>query len=101
MTQKEFYLSPMWRKTRKAFISHRISIDGGICQVCKDRPGKIVHHKEWLDDVKCNIPEIALSFSNLRYECQDCHNQEVDPKAQKNRYCSFTYGRNGEIIKKE
>lgn len=83
MTQKEFYQSMMWRRCRRDYIDKRIRIDGGLCEVCRQRPGKVVHHIEWLDDVKCNLPEIAINPKNLRYECQDCHNAETDPREER------------------
>lgn len=82
MTQKEFYRSMSWIRIRQVFVAQRIAIDGGICQVCGERLGKIVHHTTWLDDVNCNDPQIALNPNNLRYECQICHNREIDPRKQ-------------------
>lgn len=79
MTQREFYKSRAWRRARDAYIQRRIRLDGGICEVCRRELGKIVHHKIWLNDINCNDPEISLAESNLRYECQDCHNKEKDP----------------------
>ena len=97
MTQKEFYKSRAWRRARDAYIRRRIRLDGGICEVCRRELGKIVHHKIWLNDTNCNDPEISLAESNLRYECQDCHNKEADPaKRNAGRIC---YGPNGEIIR--
>lgn len=80
MTQKQFYKSVAWKRFRKAFIAERIAIDGGICQVCGEAPGLIAHHTVWLDDINCNDPEISLNKDLLRYECQDCHNKEEDPR---------------------
>lgn len=97
MTQKQFYKSLAWRRARAGYISYRIAIDGGLCEVCGQRLGKIVHHKLWLNDDNCNDPAIALAWENFRYECQDCHNKEVDPaKRNAGRIC---YGPNGEIIR--
>lgn len=73
-------------------------MDGGICEVCGIEPGKIVHHKIWLDDENCNDPEISLNPRLFMYECQTCHNQERDPRiAVPGR---VLYGPDGEIIRK-
>ena len=99
MTQKEFYKSRAWRRARDAFIGYRKALDGGICQVCGDELGKIVHHVIWLDDINCNDPDIALNPRNMRYECQTCHNQERDPR--RGTPGRVRYGPNGEPIPKE
>ena len=78
MTQKQFYRSPAWRRARRAYIDERMAIDGGLCEVCGEEPGLIVHHKIWLDDINCNDPEISLNQDNFLYECQTCHNKEKD-----------------------
>lgn len=96
--QKQFYKSRAWRRARAAYIEHRISIDGGMCEVCHERPGKIVHHKDvWLNDSNCNDPDIALCFNNFRYDCQTCHNKEQDPSKHSSRRVEYT--ENGEVLK--
>lgn len=97
MTQKEFYKTQAWRRTRAAYIAYRMAMDGGVCEKCGQEPGKIVHHKIWLDDTNCNDQEISLNPKNLRYECQTCHNQERDPRLTTPGRC--IYGENGEIIR--
>lgn len=97
MTQKQFYKTQAWRRTRQAYIDHRLAVDGGVCEVCGDEPGKVVHHMVWLDDVNCNNPEISLNPANLRYECQACHNKEYDPRKTIPGRCR--YGPNGEIVR--
>lgn len=72
---ERFYNSSLWKKCRKAFISERISIDGGLCQVCKDVTGYIVHHKITLDATNIVNPDISLNFDNLMYVCKDCHDR--------------------------
>ena len=96
MTQKQFYKSRAWRRARDAYIKRRHAIDGGLCEVCGQELGKVVHHKEWLDDIKCNDPNISLNPDNFRYECQTCHNREVDPRREIPGRCK--YGPNGEIL---
>ena len=98
MTQEEFYRSPAWRKTRLAYIKKRMSVDGGLCEVCGLEPGKVVHHTVWLDDINCNDPSISLNPDLFAYECQTCHNKEVDPRKATPGRCA--YGPNGELIRK-
>ena len=97
MTQKEFYRSQAWRRARAAYIAYRVATDGGMCEKCGQALGKIVHHKIWLDDTNCNDQEISLNPNNFRYECQECHNQERDPRLATPGRCQ--YGPNGEIIR--
>ena len=97
MTHNEFYKSRSWRRVRKAYIDYRMAIDGGICEVCREEPGKIVHHKVWLNNENCNDVDISLNPHNLRYECQTCHNKERNPEAITAGRC--LYGENGEIIR--
>jgi 5-methylcytosine-specific restriction endonuclease McrA len=97
LTQKEFYKSLAWKRARQGFITQRLAIDGGLCQVCGEEPGKIVHHTTWLDDVNCNDPDISLNPARFLYECQTCHNKEKDPRTATPGRC--LYGPNGEIIK--
>lgn len=97
VNQKEFYKTQAWKRARRAFIDYREAIDGGLCEVCGEEPGKIVHHTIWLDDNNCNDPDVSLNPSNFKYECQTCHNKEVDPrKATPGR---VLYGPHGEIIR--
>jgi len=97
LTQKEFYKSRAWYRAKHSYIKHRKAIDGGLCEVCHDEPGKIVHHIIWLDDDNCNDPNISLNPELFKYECQTCHNREVDPRKAKAGRC--LYGPNGEIIR--
>ena len=97
MTQKEFYKSQAWRRARAAYIRTRKAIDGGTCEVCGQEPGLIVHHTIWLDDDNCNDPDISLNPERFKYECQTCHNKEVDPR--KGTPGRVRYGADGEIIR--
>lgn len=71
---KDFYNSPAWRKCRKSFIAVRMSIDGGMCQDCRERPGQIVHHIVELTPDNIDNADIALGHDNLKYVCLECHN---------------------------
>lgn len=71
-----FYGGGCWKRTRKAFIEERIAADGGMCQICRERLGFIVHHLVELTPENINDPLVALNQENLRYVCLQCHNQE-------------------------
>lgn len=83
--QKSFYHSAAWRKCRSEYIK-RV---GGICERCLEkgivRPGRIVHHKEYISLLNIQDPEVLLNHDNLEYLCQDCHNRE-HLKNDNNRY---------------
>lgn len=70
-----FYKSTKWRKCRAAFVASRVNIDGGLCQICRDAPGYIVHHKVWLTPENITDPDIALNPANFLYVCHNCHNK--------------------------
>ena len=97
MNQKQFYKTKLWQKARQAYIDVRIAFDGGLCEVCRQELGKVVHHKIWLDDKTCNDPDISLNPDNFRYECQTCHNKEKDPRRP--RVSRFIFGPNGELLR--
>ena len=97
LTQKQFYKTRAWRRARQGYIDYRLSVDGGLCEVCGVEPGLIVHHVIWLDDVNCNDPDISLNAKNFRYECQTCHNKEKDPRIATPGRC--LYGPDGEILR--
>lgn len=96
MLQKEFYKTQAWRRARYAYIQHRESIDGGLCEECKEEAGRIVHHIIWLNDINCNDENISLNPDNFRYLCQECHNKQTNPlNARTGR---VMYGENGEVL---
>lgn len=70
---KAFYSSARWLKCRAAYISHRQSIDGGLCEECRENLGYMVHHKELLTELNIHDSDITLSFDNLEYVCKPCH----------------------------
>ena len=74
--QKSFYHSAAWRKCREEYIA---SV-GGLCERCLlkgiVRPGRIVHHKEYISIQNIQDPEVLLNHNNLEYLCQNCHNAE-------------------------
>lgn len=98
MNQKQFYKRGPWKRARQAYIDERKAVDGGLCEICYEEPGLIVHHwKVWLDDVNCNDPNVSLNPNNFKYVCQTCHNKEIDPRRSAPGRCR--YGPNGEIIR--
>ena len=72
---KRFLRSKPWRNCRAGYIAERIKIDGGMCEVCHENPGYIVHHKILLTPENINDPEISLNWNFLSYECKECHDQ--------------------------
>ena len=71
-----FYKSRRWQKCREAYIAYRKGIDGGLCETCHKKLGRIVHHKIPLTPGNINDPEVSLGMANLKYDCKDCHEQE-------------------------
>ena len=70
---KAFYKSKPWRDCRAAYIAGRRQIDGGLCEVCHEALGCMVHHKIQLTPENIRDPEITLNPTLLSYECKDCH----------------------------
>jgi len=70
-----FYKSSAWSKARAAYISERVAIDGGICEMCHDQLGKIVHHKAELTPQSMGDIDRLLGLDNLSYVCHACHNK--------------------------
>lgn len=72
---KIVYKRKHWKKCRAAYIKHRVRIDGGLCEMCHDNLGYIVHHKVELTVQNVNDPSVCYGFFNLQYVCLDCHNK--------------------------
>ena len=87
---KKFYNSSAWKKCRESYISERRIIDGGICEVCGQRMGYIVHHKVALTPANITDPNITLAHDNLAYVCKPCHDEEENHFVQrKQMLCVF------------
>jgi len=86
---RKFYSSKAWQKCREGFIAYRISIDGGMCQVCRERLGYIVHHKKELTPDNITDPDVALNWRNMQYVCHECHN-EIHEAFTRRRDIMFT-----------
>lgn len=91
---KSFYNSTAWKKCRKSFIAYRQSVDGGMCQTCKEKLGYIVDHKEEITPENINNQEITLSHRNLQYLCLECHNKKTFSNAVESTYY---FGDDGQI----
>lgn len=72
---KAFYKSAGWRKCRAAFIAKRMKVDGGLCQMCRQDQGYIVHHAIWLTPDNIGNPDVALNENNFIFVCHNCHNK--------------------------
>lgn len=75
---KHFYCTNAWVKCRESYKKYR----GGLCERCYAKglivPGKVVHHKIYLNAETVNDPSITLNFDNLELLCAKCHEQEHD-----------------------
>ena len=72
---KWFYKGKPWKRCRDGYIQERIRIDGGMCEVCHEQLGYIVHHKIMLTPENIKDPNVSLNWRHLSYECKDCHDQ--------------------------
>lgn len=71
-----------------------------MCEVCREEPGYIVHHKIWIDKSNIDDPETTLNFENLRYECLRCHNREErdGSRIPEERMNKYVFDANGDIV---
>ena len=70
-----FYNSQAWKRCRSAYISERRGIDGGLCEICHNNLGFIVHHKKHITPLNINDPDVTLNKDNLMYVCHHCHDR--------------------------
>ena len=73
---KAFYKSRAWQQCRAGYIAYRRGLDGGMCEICQEVPGYIVHHKQHITPHNINNPDVTLNWSNLQYVCKHCHDVE-------------------------
>ena len=90
---KKFYNSKAWKDCRAAYIKSVF----GLCERCM-APGRIVHHIQYITPENINDPNITLSFDNLEYLCQDCHNKEHHA-SELNTMDGLRFDRNGFVVK--
>lgn len=88
---KKFLHGKPWLKCRAGYIEHRVRTDGGLCEVCHEQPGYIVHHKILLTPENIDIPEISLNWEHLSFECKGCHDLHEGHGVKKSvlPVCSF------------
>ena len=98
---KKFYKSKSWKLCRQSFIDQRILIDGGLCQVCCDKTGYIVHHKTNLNQYNIDNPDITLNHDLLMYVCKECHDEFEGHGFKKEKKCSCCFDKYGNPIPKE
>lgn len=94
---KGFYNSKRWQQCRDSYIAKRKSIDGGLCETCRERLGYIVHHRIELTPENINDPDIALSHGNFKYDCHICHNKENKNQDECSSLTAYEFDENGEI----
>lgn len=74
--QRAFYDSAAWKSVREAY-KRKV---GGLCESCLSKgiiePGVEVHHVKHLTQENVSDPKVALSFSNLKLLCTECHKSE-------------------------
>lgn len=70
---KKFLHGKSWLTFRAGYIQERVRIDGGLCEVCHENLGYIVHHKILLTPENIDNPDISLNWDLLSYECKRCH----------------------------
>lgn len=97
-TDPRFYASKKWKKERELYRKAN-----PFCERCLARgiykPTEIVHHKEYLDNIKVQDESLALSFDNLESLCFDCHNREHHTgRVSRDRRWYFE---NGKLVMKE
>lgn len=92
---KLFYKSRAWIKCRASYI---VSVHG-ICERCL-APGYIVHHKEHINFINIQDPNVTLNHDNLEYLCKTCHNQEHFKKHEAIRE-GLIFDENGNLQKSD
>ena len=93
---EKFYKSKAWQNCITAFIA---SLPDKTCPRCKERKGKIVHHKKEITPENINDAMITLNFDNLEYLCQKCHTQEhLRDKSTKE---DVEFDEEGNLVKKK
>lgn len=73
---RAFYKGKAWQRCRAGYIAYRRGLDGGMCEICGEQPGYIVHHKQHITPANINDPAVTLDWSNLQYVCKHCHDVE-------------------------
>lgn len=115
MDRKQFYNSKRWKQLADTYRLDKYN----ICERCghptwrmnnpkykqlkaqgKDVRYGIVHHKEYIDDVKINNAYVTLNYNNLELLCSSCHNEEHFNKSLEVRN-DVMFDEEGNVIAKE
>ena len=70
-----FYKSKAWQCCRAGYIAYRRGVDGGLCEICEDNAGFIVHHIRELTPGNISDSSVALAMDNLMFVCKVCHDK--------------------------
>lgn len=98
---KSFYKSKAWIRCRNSYIKKRIKIDGGLCEVCHEAAGYMVHHKIILTPENISNPEVSLNHDLLSYECKTCHDEhEGHGISKRGAGLIVTFDENGQPVPK-
>ena len=95
---KAFYRSKEWKRCRSSYIAKRIKTDGGMCEVCHESLGHIVHHKITLTPVNIKEPEVSLNHDYMSYECKRCHDQHEGHGVYKGATPVCAFDENGNVV---
>ncbi len=95
---KAFYKSKRWQACRQAYIASRVLVDGGLCELCRDNLGYIVHHKIMLTALNIDNPDIALNHCNLQYVCKQCHDRLEGHGVGTKKKLSVWFDENGQPL---
>lgn len=93
-----FYRSKKWKQCRDGYIAERTRIDGGMCEVCHENLGYIVHHKVILMPENISDPDISLNWKYLSYECKPCHDRNEGHGVGVSTDCVCEFDENGDPI---
>ena len=96
---KAFYRSKAWLQCRAGYIN---SVNG-MCERClkqgKYKPGKIVHHINYITPKNINDPNITLNWKNLELVCHECHEQ-IHKGSNRSLRDDVMFDNDGNLIKK-
>lgn len=95
---KSFYNSKAWQRCRTAYIQERYLIDGGMCELCRKRPGYILHHKILLTEANINDANATLDPNNMMYVCKQCHDMIHDAELNGNNGNIIGFDSDGDVI---
>ena len=89
---KPFYNSKRWQCFRRSYISQRLNIDGGLCEICKEEPGEELDHIIELTEDNIRDPSITLNDNNMQWLCHTCHTRKTK------RIKRIMFGKDGQPI---